>query len=803
MPDNENQGQDTYLWRGGQKIALRKQPDRFTARMRRGARPERVESAAPVELSARLDRQNLTEFTVQAEDLDEAMEQARSDDEVAFASHVYAFEQAPEDSLYLMDEITVQFVPEAEDAEIEELIAPHGLELLRPVEGLDRTFVFRVTEQAAENPIKIANQLAEEELVEASEPNLAVRQRALHTPTDTEYRHQWHLQHDGGVSLRDGSHIDAERAWDLTRGERSVVVAVADDSVDLAHRDFLGPGKVVAAVDFKGQDFEPLPEAADDNHGTACAAVAVAEENGTGTVGAAPGCGLMPIRTTGFISDGSIEDLCDWIIDNGASVLSASWSAAARFFPLSIRMRAALRRAATVGRNGLGCVLVFAAGNENRPIDGTVNERNWPGNSPSGTTPWHNGFAAHSDVIAVSASSSLGLKSAYSNWGAEISVCAPSNNVRPPTFPRVTVATPGRGVVTADRVGPAGYSSSDFTFSFGGTSSACPVVAGVAGLILSANPDLTAAEVREVLEGTADKIEDPDPDPQLGNQFGTYDGQGRCHWFGFGKVNAFRAVREALDRRGEAGETVEHSSSPALDIPDNNAGGVSDEIDVPEQGRLRAVRVEVDIPHTFIGDLRVTLTSPAGTSVVLHDRKGGGANNLRSSYDVDSIPALAALAGEPVQGTWTLRVQDLAGLDTGRLDRWTLALELEGSTVIELETAPALGIPDDDPQGIESTLEVDQDGTVASVEVSVDITHTWVGDLEVRLTSPSGQAVDLQRRAGGSADNLVTTFTPVTTPGLQTLRGTSVRGDWKLAVADRAGLDIGKLNRWGLTIALG
>lgn len=802
MPDDNNEDRDAYLWRGGEKIALRKQPDRFTVRMRQGARPERVEAEAPVELARHLDRQNLDEVLVEPEDLEAAMERARSDDEVAFASHVYAFEQAPEDNLYLTDEITVQFAPEAEDTEIEELITPHGLELLKPVEGLERAYVFRVTEQATENPIKIANRLAEDPLVEASEPNLAVRQRPLHVPTDSQYRHQWHLQHAGGVSLRDGSHIDAERAWDLTRGERGVVVAVADDSVDLAHADFQGAGKIVHPVDFKGQDFVPLPEASDDNHGTACAAVAVAEENGAGTVGVAPGCALMPIRTTGFIDDGSIEDLCNWIIDHDASVLSASWSAAARFFPLSMRMRAALHRAATEGRNGLGCVLVFAAGNENRPIDGTVNEQGWPGNSPGGATRWLNGFAAHSDVIAVAASSSLGLKSAYSNWGGEISVCAPSNNVRPQTFPQVTTPTPGRGVVTADRVGPAGYSSTDFTFSFGGTSSACPVVAGLAGLVLSANPGLTAADVRDILEATADKIEDPDPDAQLGNGFGTYDPQGRCHWFGFGKVNAFRAVREAIDRAGEAGVTAEHSSSPALAIPDADADGVSDRIEFPEQGRLRAVQAELDIPHTFIGDLRVVLSSPSGTAVVLHDRNGGSANDLRRTYEVGSTPALGGFAGEPIQGTWTLRVQDLARADVGRLERWALAIEVEGSTVIELEAAPGLAIPDNDPQGVESTLEVDDDGTVASAEVSVDITHTFVGDLEVRLTSPSGQSVDLHRRVGGSSDNLITTFTPATTAGLQALRGTPVRGDWRLAVADRAGLDVGKLNRWGLRIAL-
>lgn len=114
------------------------------------------------------------------------------------------------------------------------------------------------------------------------------------------------------------------------------------------------------------------------------------------------------------------------MIDRGASVLSCSSSAAARYFSLSLRN--ALSRVATLGR---GCVLVFAAGNENRPVNGTVNETGWPNNQPSGPTPWLIGFAAHEDVVAVAASSSTAAKSAYSNWGTEISVCTPQQQRAP------------------------------------------------------------------------------------------------------------------------------------------------------------------------------------------------------------------------------------------------------------------------------------------------------------------------------------------------------------------------------------
>jgi subtilisin-like proprotein convertase family protein len=577
---------------------------------------------------------------------------------------------------------------------------------------------------------------------------------------------------------------------------------VADDSCDLNHADFQGSGKIVAPRDFAGQDFEPLPELEDDNHGTACCGVAVAEETGTGVVGVAPGCALMPIRTSGIIDDNSIEDLCDWVIDHGAGVMSCSWGVNARNFSLSLRMRNALHRAATVGRGGRGCVVVFAAGNENRPVSGTVNETGWPNNQPSGPTQWLAGFAVHEDVIAVAASSSLATKSAYSNWGREIAVCAPSNNVGPRTYPRVTVPVSGRGIVTTDRVGPSGYSSTDYTRDFGGTSSACPTVAGVAALILSANPNLTAREVREILQTTADKIVDNNPDPQLGNRFGTYDASGHSQWFGLGRVNALKAVTEARRRlQGATGQTVRKASSPALAIPDDDPGGARNTIHIDDTGSLASIKVAVDISHTFIGDLRLTLIAPSGRQVVLHDRNGGSADNIRRSYDAASTSGLSALAGEPIQGDWVLWVQDLAPADRGTLNRWELEITTRAGSLVEIQESPGTQIPDNNPAGIERTLNVAESGQIQDLEVSVDITHTYIGDLTVTLVSPAGTQAVLHNRTGGSQDNLVSTFRFADTPSLQALHGQSLQGAWKLRVADLEAADVGKLNRWGLKIS--
>jgi len=791
----------TTLRQGGRQVRLRRKEDRFAARMKRGHQASAVASAAGVARSESLPDQNLETFTVTPERRDQAMADVRGGGEVEFASHVYEVEGDPASRIYLTDEITVQFTPNTNEDDIEAIAERYGLELMNPVADVPFAFVFRVGPQATENPLKIANHLSEDDKVVLAEPNITVPIQPLYVPTDSLFANQWHLFNTGGPFVDPRSHIDAVGAWNITRGERSIVVAVADDSVDSSHSDFQGEGKIVAPRDFRDLDFQPDPQAADDNHGTACAGVAVAEENGSGVVGVAPGCALMPIRTTGFLDDRSIEDLFDWVVTKGASVVSCSWGPAARFFPLSLRKTTAMHRAATLGRNGKGCVIVFAAGNSNRPVNGTVNEQGWPNNTPSGATQWLDGFAASPDVITVSACSSEALKSVYSNWGAEVSVCAPSNNAPPDTFPPVTGPIRGRGIVTTDRVGPLGYSSSDYTYSFGGTSSACPTVAGVAALVLSANPALTSQEVREILESTTDRITDASSDPQLGNAFGAYDANGHSQWFGRGKVNAFKAVTESRRRAtGPTSQTHRTKSEPNLPIPDNDPQGIEDTITIAGAVTLTAISVEVDITHTYRGDLRVTLTSPAGTEAVLHNRSGGNADNLVATYDATTSPALAALAGTSGGGDWKLAVRDLAPVDKGRLNSWTLAIDGQPESVVEREDTPGASIPDDNPAGIERTLTVVETGKAREIAVEVDITHTYIGDLVVALVSPGGTSVPLHSRSGGSADNLIRSYASQTDLTLANLRGEDIVGAWKLRVADLERIDTGKLNRWKLRI---
>ncbi|MGQ4649307.1 S8 family serine peptidase [Lyngbya aestuarii] len=681
------------LQRGGEELALAKVSDRFTVSSTSEAITDELAASLPAQRQQYIPLAESEEFLVSPEQRDAAMQAARDDEAVAYASHVYQLQGNPETLVYLTDQLTIQFSAAADEIVLAQIAAEFGLRLVQPVQGIPNTFVFQLTSEAQENPIKITNRLMGRPEVLIAEPNIVVPQEPHYRPRDNHYSQQWYLHHEGGTSLAVGSHIDIEKAWDITRGDRSIVVAVTDDAIDLNHPDFQGSGKIVAPRDFKDKDFLPLPNSTNESHGTACAGIAVAEENGIGIVGVAPGCGLMPVRTTGFLDDSTIEELFDWAVEHNASVISCSWGPATVSFPLSLRQRAAITRAATKGRNGKGCVIVFAAGNANRPVSGTIFERGWPQDVLKGPTKWLGGFTVHPDVITVSACTSLSKKAAYSNWGTNVSVCAPSNNAPPGawfektgyiyTAPAIRVPLVGLGIFSADLIGVLGYETGDFVRTFGGTSSACPVVAGVAALILSANSELTAQEVRQILEQTADKIVDQQPDPQLGMRLGTYDSNSHSQWFGYGKVNAKRAVQAAQQRISQGQPSgiryLQGRNDQKIAIPDDNSQGVTSAIRVNDSGLVKEIKVTVDIEHDFLGDLEVRIIPPTGQTVLLQNRTLGVQTQLQETYVWETAPALKQLLNQPAAGIWRLQVVDYAPTDTGELKSWDLVLGIVSS----------------------------------------------------------------------------------------------------------------------------
>jgi M6 family metalloprotease-like protein len=119
--------------------------------------------------------------------------------------------------------------------------------------------------------------------------------------------------------------------------------------------------------------------------------------------------------------------------------------------------------------------------------------------------------------------------------------------------------------------------------------------------------------------------------------------------------------------RGEAG--------PNLHIPDNTPAGVSSVITINRPGSVGQIKVAIDITHTYVGDLRIELVSPAGRRVVLHSQLGGSQDNLVVTYDSAApLSPLSALSGQPMQGNWTLRVADIVSSDIGILNKWSMEI---------------------------------------------------------------------------------------------------------------------------------
>ncbi len=251
----------------------------------------------------------------------------------------------------------------------------------------------------------------------------------------------------------------------------------------------------------------------------------------------------------------------------------------------------------------------------------------------------------------------------------------------------------------------------------------------------------------------------------------------------------------------EPGQTLHVEASPNLAIPDNNQAGVSNVLNIADTATIARLAVSLNIEHTYIGDLQVILTTPEGKTATLSNREGASTHDLERTYSSQNTTALAALIGGQAKGNWTLKVADLAERDTGTLRHW--ALDLNASIAKQPargEVTPGLSIPDNNTNGVSSAIAIAESGKIQSLLVGVDITHTYIGDLKVELTSPAGSRVVLWNRTGSGQDNLITTFDPVSVPALATLAGQEMKGKWTLKVSDMEGQDVGKLNKWNIEI---
>lgn len=581
----------------------------------------------------------------------------RAASDVRFAGGVMVDEKSGEPVLYT-ENLFIKFVDDLDPDDCREVIREAGLTIKKELTYATNAFFVGAPEGTGSEVFNVAATLLNRRDVEYCHPEL-VRPKGRRAIA----AEQWHLKTTTVNGTQVSASANVEAAHQITMGEESVI-AIIDDGVDIDHPEFAGSGKIFAPRDATLGIGDPRPKDAafKENHGTACAGVACAAgvERASGV---APKAKLIPIRLNSALGSQQEAEAFEWAANNGADVISCSWgpmdgdwwnpndSGHNQKVPLPASTKLAIDYATTKGRSGKGCVVLFAAGNGNESVD-------------------HDGYASYERVIAVAACNDRGKRSVYSDFGKAVWCSFPSSDMGHPPFQHPAPLT--TGIWTTDRAGSPGYNPGqpdegdlrgNYTNSFGGTSSACPGAAGVTALVLSVNPDLKWQEVREILKQSCDKI-----DPQGGN----YTTEGWSRFYGYGRLNAETAVKLAKPSEQSRVLISRTFNEP---VPDLQA--VTALLDVNDDIPVENLIVHLDLAHTYIGDLVITLMPPMGVTpakVVLHNRSGGAARNLKRTYDMLDTTALAAWRGKSLKGTWMLKIEDAEARDEGTLKQFGLEL---------------------------------------------------------------------------------------------------------------------------------
>jgi subtilisin family serine protease len=517
--------------RGKRTFAIEESPNFLAVRVRKGQRATRAQFANPANRTLAACPPTFFARTAGVEVIDVGSRTIRDafrktlagEIGVRFAGRVLYEKRSRRPVLYT-ENFFVKFGAGVTTAKAASLLERHGLRVARALPFAANSYFVKAPEGTGLKTLELQDRLYRHSEVELCHPELI-----LPKSYRTANPNQWHLKQAVINGKKIDQHAHVEDAWQLSRGE-GITIAVIDDGVDVDHIEFRSPGKVVAPRDATADSDDPRP-GDEDHHGTACGGVACAEGIGSpGASGVAPLARLMPIRLASDL--GSIEEAeaFYWAADKGADVISCSWGPRDgdpfdpddplhhSETPLPDSTRLAIDHAIKKGRGGKGCVITWAAGNGNESVD-------------------NDGYASCDKVIAVAACNDCGVKSDYSDFGKAVWCAFPSSQIQGGLTP---------GIWTTDRLGKAGYNTGEtglgdkkgnYTNDFGGTSSACPGVAGVAALVLAANPRLRWNQVKKLLADTSDRID---------TAGGRYNQQGRSLSYGYGRVNARRAVAQAV-----------------------------------------------------------------------------------------------------------------------------------------------------------------------------------------------------------------------------------------------------------------
>ena len=354
-----------------------------------------------------------------------------------------------------------------------------------------------VPAEPGETGLDVALRWGSHPAVVSSMPDLVIPRRGMVEFDDPRYEGQWYHEELG-----------SEAMWELTLGDPQVRVAVIDTAIELEHPD-LADG-IIAPYDAFDDDGDPSPNPGEycfdsatdicDEHGTAVTGIIGARaNNGEGIVGFCPECSLVPIKLLGDGMGSTSRDIAAYehAIEQDAAVINNSWGYTISI-PAPQPLVELIEEASTENRGGLGAVVIFAAGNDDREVDDDE-------------------LQVLPDVLCVSATDRYGNWTNYTNRVDGVDVSAPS----------ATVTTSYEG----------GY-----TETFGGTSAAAPVASGIAAWIIAWRPELSSQEVRQLMIDTA--VQNPGV---------TFDEDGHHDVFGFGLLSP-RDIVAALEPEEPAGD---------------------------------------------------------------------------------------------------------------------------------------------------------------------------------------------------------------------------------------------------------
>jgi subtilisin family serine protease len=406
--------------------------------------------------------------------------------------------------------------------QIEELKIKNGLFLVRlntEMEALDWS-----------------NKISGFEGVRFSHPNFLIAKNvrnasSITEPLDPFFPLQWHLKNSGQLGGTTGADIHVLEAWAVTKGSDEVLIAVLDSGFEMGHPDLQSAwatnyGETAGngvdddnngfIDDVRGWNFQKNSADVNDGfsspHGTSVVGLLAARHNGNGISGVCPNCLVLPLT----IPFDVVKEAAAFYYAKsmGAQIISNSWGYAVGT-PLTDVVVDAINDVALNGREGKGTVILFAMNN--------INQDDCLGPEPD--------ISALDSVIAVSSSSDLDKKTTNSAWGDCMEFIAPSHE------------SMRSAITTTDMVGTKGYNNGvkpgdladlAYTNNFGGSSAATPIAAGVFGLMFSINQNLTRDEALSMVLATADKVH-----PELAN----YDASGFSRKYGFGRINAAKALR--------------------------------------------------------------------------------------------------------------------------------------------------------------------------------------------------------------------------------------------------------------------